>query len=278
MKFEKNISTLVNERKSIRNYEDRKLSEKDKDALLTAIHESSNPFGKEVNIHYLEREEAAKGEKLGTYGTIKGASSFIGISTKPGYQESLAAGYQVEEIVLKAQELGLGTVWLAATFSRGQFVSAMDIKDDEVLLAISPVGYPANKTHLMEALTRKALKASSRKNWSEMFFENDFQHPLSEQAAGDLRDAFENLRWAPSATNQQPWRVVKSGNEYHFYVSYKPDMKEEEILIKYVDLGIGISHFDLTSKAQGKKGHFERKDVSGNAPEDTHYVTSWIME
>ncbi len=98
--------------------------------------------------------------------------------------ESLAAGYQVEELILNATELGLGTVWLAATFSRDQFASAMDIKEDEAFLAISPVGYPAKKAHMMESLTRKTLKSGSRKDWKEMFFENDFSNPLTEEKAG----------------------------------------------------------------------------------------------
>ena len=26
---------------------------------------------------------------------------------------------------------------------------------------------------------------------------------------GDLKDTFELVRWAPSAVNKQPWRIVK---------------------------------------------------------------------
>ena len=48
--------------------------------------------------------------------------------------------------------MGLGTVWLAGTFNRKQFLSSMDIKDDELFPAISPVGYPLEKQRFIEAV------------------------------------------------------------------------------------------------------------------------------
>ena len=53
--------------------------------------------------------------KLGTYGFIKGAYSFIASSTVREEFALESLGYQMEKIVLKATELGLGTCWLGGT-------------------------------------------------------------------------------------------------------------------------------------------------------------------
>lgn len=52
-----------------------------------------------------------------------------------------------------------------------------------------------------------------------MFTLNDFNTPLSKEEAGEYQAALEMLRLAPSATNAQPWAVVKEGNHFHFFVT-----------------------------------------------------------
>lgn len=37
------------------------------------------PFGVKVNIHMIDKTVEDGGEKLGTYGVIKGSSTFLGI-------------------------------------------------------------------------------------------------------------------------------------------------------------------------------------------------------
>lgn len=262
----------------MRNYENKDLNQLDKEQFLAAIADSYNPFEKKVKVAYIERDKASNGEKLGTYGTIKGAKSFIGVSTEYSKEHALAAGYQFEEILLKATEIALGTVWLAATFSREQFASAMNIQKEEAFLAISPIGYPAQKKHILESVMRKTLKSESRKSWNDLFYENDFNNVLNKNNAGLFKQAIENLRFAPSSTNAQPWRVVREGDTYHFFVNYKDDISEGEELIKYVDLGIGICHFHLTIKEHMISGHFEKKEIAFKIPKDIHYVISWVVK
>ena len=59
-------------------------------------------------------------ERIGTYGVIKGADAFlIGIRCEKVENQKDAAinfGYDFEQIVLKATELGLGTCWIAYNF------------------------------------------------------------------------------------------------------------------------------------------------------------------
>lgn len=89
----------------------------------------------------------------------------------------------------------------------------------------------------------------------------------------------EMLRLAPSATNQQPWRVLKQGNIYHFYETHPANLSSDEVKIKQVDLGIALSHFHQTALEQGLSGRFEKLSQDHiNVPDHTWYGISWVIE
>lgn len=279
MKLNISIEEAIKKRVSVRTYEPKKLTEVDKEKLLKEINLLTNPFGENVRIHLIDKETASNGEKLGTYGVIKGAKTYLGVSVDKSEYGLVAAGYQFENLILIATQMGLGTVWLAATFSRDQFESAMSIKKDELFPAISPIGYAADKRSITEKVMRKTLKADVRKPWKEIFFQDSFGNPLTKEAAGVYEKPLEMLRIAPSASNAQPWRVVNKQGFYHFYETHKPNASIEEIMIKKVDVGIGLSHFHQTALELGLTGKFEKRaETELYAPEDTNYLISWNLE
>ena len=191
----------------------------------------------------------------------------------------MAAGYEFENLILYATAMGLGTVWLAATFNRTRFASAMGIGDDELFPAISPVGYTASKQSLKESIMQKAMKSSTRKAWNQLFYENDFETPLTQDKAGAYIQPLEMLRLAPSAKNVQPWRVLKAGNIYHFYETHAKNISKGEAMIKQVDLGIALSHFHQTLLEEGLKGKFATLSQDNiKIPANTYYMISWISE
>ncbi len=276
MKINIPVEQTIKKRNSVRTFEERKLTDSDKERLKEFANNLSNPFGEKVNFHFIEKNTETNGEKLGTYGVIKGANFFIGASvanTKLGLE---AVGYEFENLILYATHLGLGTVWLAATFSRDQFSAAMGIKADDHFPAISPVGYPVKK-RLKESLMRKLMKSDQRKPWETLFFKNDFLTPLTEMEAEKYALPLQMLRIAPSATNAQPWRVLLKDEVFHFYETHNANTKEDELFIKRVDLGIGISHFHQTALEQSLSGTFEQSSQETiEIPSNTQYIISWV--
>lgn len=258
MKINIPVQQTIKKRNSVRAYEEKKLSTQDKEKLMAYVDSLTNPFGVKVNFHIIEKDLESKGEKLGTYGVIKGATTFLGVSVENTELGLEAAGYEFENLILYATHMGLGTVWLAATFSRDNFMSAMGIKESDLFPAISPVGYPASKRSLRESVMRKTMKSDQRKPWKDIFFKDNFLTPLTEQDANEYAISLEMLRLAPSATNAQPWRVLKKGEVYHFYETHNANAKLEEKLIKKVDVGIGLSHFHQTTLENGLSGKFEK--------------------
>lgn len=276
MKLSIPVAQTIQKRHSVRTYEKRPLLPQDRAALVDCMNQLDNPFGVPVKKYITDKTLNADGEKLGTYGVIKGASTFLGVSIPDTELAPVAAGYEFENLILYATSLGLGTVWLAATFHRDSFAATMKIPQDELFPAISPVGYPASKPSLTETLMRSTMKSSARKEWASLFYQKDFLTPLTKPMAGTYAQPLEMVRLAPSAKNAQPWRVRKAGNVYHFYANYKQGLSKGEELIKRVDMGIALSHFHQTALEQGLTGTFEtisQQDIA--IPANTHYIISW---
>jgi len=196
---------------------------------------------------------------LGTYGTIKDAPGFIiGVSGK-GRMDMEDFGYRMEMIVLKAADLELGTCWLGGLFTRSSFSKKAGTIRGETLPAIISVGFPFDKKS-----TAQVEQARKRLAWDELFFKDDFSTPLTEEDAGLYAGPVEMVRLAPSARNLQPWRIVKQGKDYHFFMQRYKGYRELVVPfitgiadLQRVDMGIAMAHFDSTVKEAGLPGRWD---------------------
>ncbi len=279
-----NINFLMEEtekkRYSVRNYLEREVEPDTKEKIESYIASLENPFGKKVNFHFLNSNEMEGEEKLGTYGVIKGAKQYMGTTIKLEPMALEALGYELEAVILYLADLGLGTCWLGGTFNRKGFASAMNIGEDELFPIITPYGYPAEKMHIKEKAMRRMIKADHRKEWQELFYNNDFSTPLGEETVGDLRFPLEMVRLGPSASNKQPWRVLLKDNACHFYEYKEPGYsKYFSYDIQRVDMGIAAAHFDFSVKEKGINGDFDTEcEPEVELPEHMEYRFSWIRK
>lgn len=275
-----NVEDAVNKRYSVRTYAKRDVSQEVKDKILAYAAELKNPLGPKMNVKFIEKKTSGDGEKLGTYGVIKGAGLYLGVTIPNEECAPEALGYEFEQLVLYVTSLGLGTCWLGGTFNRGAFAGAMDLKENELFPIISPIGYPAEKQRISEKLFRRSLKADARLPWEELFFINDFNEPLSKEEAGEYAFPLEMLRLAPSAVNKQPWRVVFADNAFHFFEKHTLGGKETGVVdMQRIDVGIAICHFHLATVEKGLAGRFEKRELPDLVvPSNMTYITSWIME
>lgn len=273
------LEETIRKRKSVRNYENRQLSQEDKDRLISCIEElckKESPFPAHIRIQLLEAKPGTDTEKLGTYGVIRGATTFLGVTAENTETAPEAVGFTFEKLVLIATAMGLGTCWIAGTFNREQFMGAMDIGKDEIFPIVCPIGYPLDKKTLIDGLVRKVGKSDHRKDWSQLFFDNEFGKPLSEEKAGEYAFPLEMLRLAPSAVNRQPWRIVRTENAFHFYREANPKNKGTFDLQR-LDVGIGACHFYLAAQERELAGEFERLQETGiDAPNGVKYLFSWV--
>lgn len=280
--FEKSINILVKERKSVRTYDENKeIPQEIIDKLNEYVEKLQGPFKPKVRFKIIKTKEVNKGKSIGTYGVIKGTDTYIGAVVEKGYMCLENLGYEMEQLVLYATSLGLGTCWLGGTFNKSGFAKIMEVKDNEIFTIVSPIGYSSEQLRLVDKVFRKG-KGDRRKDWVDLFFLKDFYTPLDVEAdLGEMADALENIRLAPSALNKQPWRVVVDGKKVHFFRVGKQSQaaKDAHLNLSEVDMGIALAHFDLTCKEKGLEGSFVREILKiDGVPKDVEYLISWIKK
>lgn len=173
------IKETIKKRVSTRSFLEKSLTDDDRNKLIDFYKTLTNPFGVDVKVQYISKEKGTENVQLGTYGTIKGAKDFLAITVKDEAFAMEAVGYQFENLILYATDMGLGTVWLAATFSRKDFENIMEINNDDLFPCICPIGYPAEKRSFIEKIMRTSLGSKNRKAWNKLFYLNDFNQALS---------------------------------------------------------------------------------------------------
>ena len=242
---------------------------------------TKTPFGSKVRFHFIDFNKMEIGElkNLTTYGVIKGARQFIigTVEKQPRSMEDY--GCCMEKVILKATSMGLGTCMLGGTFKRSGFAGKINLAESEILPVISPVGYPSDKRSIVDRTFRFVASSDKRKPWNDLFYLHDIDTPLDKENAGSYDTPLECVRVAPSASNKQPWRIIKDRdqNVFHFYLKRTPGYGNigKDIELQNVDMGIAMCHFELSARELGLKG-----DWNVNNPQiksdGMEYIVSWI--
>jgi nitroreductase len=271
----------INKRVSVRSYADRPIENDKKQEIINLLQSTEEcPLGNEVRFTLLDFSEMDKEEirNLGTYGFISGAKLFI-VSAIKGEAGAFAdLGYCFEKVILKLTNLDLGTCWMGGTFKRANFAERINVSEDEIVPAISPVGYARDRRTIREMAVRRFANANQRKPWKELFFDGDLNTPLSRDSAGLYAVPLECVRIGPSASNNQPWRVIlqKQQQAFHFYLKRTRgyDKFNGNIDLQLIDIGIAMCHFELSARETGLSGIWKVGEPEldrGNA----EYVVTW---
>jgi nitroreductase len=288
MKLKKSITEVIKERCSWRSYDGETLDEKVRVELEGFLsHLDKGPFGVPVRIHLVERSGPSwRTRAFGTYGFISGARQFLAGAVVKADHDLENYGYVFEEAVLRATDLGLGTCWLGGTFNRSSFAHAIDLRDNETLPAVSPVGYKRAKKGALDSAMHRTVGSANRKPWEDLFFHKNFDTLLSEADAGRYSVPLEMIRLAPSAVNGQPWRVIKAegADSFHFYLKRTGMRKRTADMwtpldLQRIDMGIAMCHFELTAQEMNLKGMWKvlNPDLSP-LPGGLEYAVSWVEE
>jgi nitroreductase len=283
MLFNKPVTNIIRQRKSVRSYSNTPIEEEKKKALVNFLSaNTTGPLGTQARFTFVnaapEDREALKG--LITYGMIKNPMGFIigAVCNAPHNLEDF--GYLMEKDILMATDLGFGTCWLGGTYNSSGFSRKIALQDNEVIPAVTSVGYAIQKLSSMDSLIRISAGANRRKPWSALFFQDN--KPLSTGEAGSYATPLEMLRLAPSANNFQPWRIMKTvnTNTYHFYLKRTPFVKQlmaAKADLQRVDIGIAMCHFELAAEEEGLKGTWTVKDPRlGGIAGKLNYIATWI--
>jgi len=289
MSFQEPVNDLIHRRYSCRSYARGPLDPAKyrilEDCLATL---PAGPFGSPNRfcLAAADGRDRSALRGLGTYGFIRGEPGFIiGAAADAAPHALEDFGWQMERLVLHATDLNLGTCWLGGSFTRSTFARKVGLLDGEILPAVCAVGPAAVEGSGFDRQLRRSIGAQSRLDPSILFFDEAFGHPLDLAQAGVFASLLEMVRVGPSASNKQPWRVVRSGNRWHFFVQRTPGYREGLLVrllgvadMQRIDMGIAMCHFELAAQSAGLQGRWEHQDPQLAVP-DAHieYSATWAQ-
>jgi hypothetical protein len=286
MPFSRPATEVIRQRYSCRSYLKTPIEAGKLSALQQVLQNlPPGPFGVlerfALTAAAVEDQRALRG--LGTYGFIRNPPAFIIGGARPAafYLENF--GYRMEMIVLRATDLELGTCWLGGTFTRSGFMHKIQATETESIPAVCSVGHINEDLSAVDQAIRQRAGSKYRLGWENLFFDREFGTFLTPRAAGDYAGALEFVRIGPSASNKQPWRIMKEGNLWHFYMQRSPGYREWWVArlmgiadMQRIDLGIAMCHFALVAGEAGLAGSWEVRQPAIQPPGNlTEYIVTW---
>ena len=119
------IMKIVRGRRSVRTFDGRGIDTADRNKLSSFIKEIENPYGIPIEFEFLD----GKNQNL-PCPVVSGTDLYLGAKAPRVPHMEEAFGYSFEMLVLYAQSIGIGTVWIGGTMDRSAFEQAMDLKED----------------------------------------------------------------------------------------------------------------------------------------------------
>jgi hypothetical protein len=286
MYYSRPVTELIRRRFSCRTYVAQPIAEEQRRLLAGFISSSrQGPCGASVRFELVAAIDQGRNplQRLGTYGFIKGAKGFI-VGAVGRFDKNLEDyGYLMERAILFATDMGLGTCWLGGTFTKSSFAARISATDGELVPAVTSIGYITDTSRSGDSI-RQHVGANNRLPWENLFFQKKFNVPLSTEEAGAYAAPLEMVRLGPSASNKQPWRIVKDGNAWHLYLQRTRGYGDALTFgllgladLQRVDMGIAMCHFEMTARELGLPGRWVIQEPGIEKPDRlTEYTASWL--
>lgn len=210
-----NIIKAAYDRHAVRHYDGKPLKAQDKQALNAFI----QTINKKANMHMqlVTKEPRAFGGKRAKVCNFTGCVNYLVIVGKRDKHLKEKAGYYGEQVVLKAQQMGINSCWVLLTYDK--IKSAYKVRNGEKLVCVVALGYGTTQGKRHES--KRFFRVVKNRGILPLWFIRGVKMALI----------------APTGRNQQafsfqllPDKVVKVKNHS---------------LCKDIDLGIIKYHFEL---------------------------------
>jgi hypothetical protein len=286
LKFNAPSTEIIKQRFSCRDYNPDPINTEKRNQLQAFIEAlPPGPFGSRPRLDLLASTDTDSRSLrgLGTYGFIKNPPAFIIGAMSPSEYDLEDYGYLMEAAILYATSIGLGTCWLGGTFTKSGFAKKINLCPIETIPAVTSVGEFASPDQKRKGMASRTAGSHRRIPWDDLFFKNEIDLPLDQNDAAEYTRVLEMLRVGPSASNKQPWRIVKRDRFWRFYMRRTPGYRKDFIKrildlcdLQRLDMGIAMCHFELAAIEQGLKGKWIVEDGVDKQPDEmTEYIVSW---
>lgn len=207
----------IKQRHSVRQYTDKKI-EMD---ILTKLQNEIDACNKEGGLHIqlVTDEPKAFDSFMAHYGKFSGVTNYIALVGKKSDKLDELCGYYGERLVIKAQQLGLNSCWVAMTYKK--IPDAFKVDKGEKLVVVISLGY--GKTSGAEHKSKTAEQVSNISTKTPEWFKSGVKAALL----------------APTAMNQQKFKLT--------YVDGNVTAEAGLGFYSKIDLGIIKYHFEVAS-------------------------------
>ncbi|MGN0998204.1 MAG: nitroreductase family protein [Faecousia sp.] len=209
------LEEAVKTRHSVRQYQNKPLGAEVISRLQAEIDACNQESG--LHIQLVTGEEKAFDGFMAHYGNFSGVTNYIAMIGKKNGELDEKCGYYGQRLVLKAQQLGLNSCWVALTYSK--IKTAFIVDREEKLCVVIALGYGISQgvPHKSKTIEEVAKAEDKMPDW--------------------FRRGVEYALLAPTAMNQQKFSLSLKGNK----VTIKAGMG----FYTKVDLGIIKYHFEI---------------------------------
>jgi nitroreductase len=248
------VLTAIRQRTSVRSYGDRPASppllERLLDLSRTTAHLTDTP-PRVALVDGVEQTQRVLTYMIGSYGLVRNPPHLlVGILPQESDVARLDLGYVLEQVVLEATRLGLGTCWITGSYDAQQAGSSVGLATGEVAAAVCALGYPAQDAwgRFHSRTVRRLARGHRRKPLTDIVFAGRWGvRWLLDGTAPMLTAALDHARLAPSAVNRQPWR----------FIIRPDDVALALVRPEPIDGGIVMAHMALASAALGYRGTWQ---------------------
>ena len=207
------LLTAMQQRHSVRAYQERPLEPEVRKTLQEAIAAVNRESG--LHIQLVTDEPTAFDCMMAHYGKFSGVTNYLALVGPKGPDLDERCGYYGEKLVLRAQQLGLNTCWVAMSYKK--VPSAFQLAPGEKLALVIALGYGKTSGVAHKSKAPEAVSTGAGPDWF----------------ASGVRAAL----LAPTAMNQQKFHFTLEGDR----VAAKAGMG----FYTKLDLGIAKYHFAL---------------------------------
>lgn len=287
-----NYSALIEHRKSVRVFTDKRVSAAALAEIETYYNRSARHLIPEIKTELLYFDDSSKAALEGAAGYnnfLVGAPQYLVLLSEKHELAQLNAGYIMEDLILKAADMELSSCWL--TFTDSEAVKeAIGIVTDLDVAAVAAFGYGVKTTKRLRLNIRsmsnvdiraKRHAVEPKRSIYDMVFLNSWGnvHRLDDYIGffdDMLWEAFHAASLSPSYLNRQAYGFVL--HDGFVTLVRRPDGYTTD-LDGQLSLGIVLLHF--TAVASGWAGELKWKFGTGAAkltlPEGHEVVASCML-
>ena len=236
------------------------------ETTLQSVQRSMNtiePIQPNNQANFLALNELEKSQLTvaqGAYGRFIVSSHLMIPYTEKTSDSLIELGFQSQQAVIMLEEMGLGSCYVGAHGRVRKLQQEFGLAENAHLAAVLIYGKPAppqQKKNITQSLL--GLTGNRKRKPVESLFIESI--PLGMHLPENWEAILEGGRWAPSATNAQPWRLLPIDNEFQLFTNpaaYPIVLTAgSKLMYALYDAGIFMANIALAARAFSVQAQLE---------------------